>query len=1152
MSEIRGPDQLEAAIRFSVRKIEQKFGGMGAISVEIADVAGLTAQIEEIKTSIREAVAVLQELENQNTDGSQTELILDLGQQLYNLRLSTVHFFLSALESEVQLGSTPPEFGDAIAVVRDHLLLDKTFMNSADRAQFAGRVQALNGVLRPEAPQPVVQAKESKVPAEVALAIDDFNSALNTLDAAANDATFSPQTAYLAAPNAYAFLVNQQQTLDAEIEDWMENFASNSNHELEETRAHKKVEAFAARRIALNEKLLKKDPKYIALRTRADQLIVDVAGGTIHIDGTQDVSAFIGELNILVIDAQTIAAINADAKSVLVNLTKDVALLIDKLQYAQWLRDLETTHAELRTLAARIGSVVIPFIGNPTATRDGLRTELAAARAATQAVGYDQQRTNHLDTTYFKPGDNLLAKLDKAVVVYEQEQAIAAFDANVAPLRGAIAAVPPSRGALNKVQIEALSATLETTHHAAEIAGHLSKKPDMIPPISSAIDDILRQLIEARSRLKKFLEEAIKPKEVADLTIEELARELLDSDIPIENRGDALKFMGRERLLAQAYYERIGSVDHRDPTKLGILQWKARIVMNRFDDAVTYEEAASGDVTSLEKRGDKAQGGLLTLVMPREQIMAATTENPKYGWQIKFILRHIIETAALRYKGPGQAEKLVRRNAKKVVVPDGVNLQADDMIIGKLPNGDRQVLRGGQEVVLAANEAPLAVAPTAGRYKDHVVRRGMEGRSYVDLSGQGGRKYLLDVMINEAIATLPPGMEIDPDDYDFIKNICHNEFVVFDMLSISLAQAQQRTQTRAHNNELTDINRIAFLNPLADSVHSTFRYDNPHYFGNWILFLYPELPENGFFGKGGKAEKTNELRDLEILFLETFFDTSQLTGKLPLPGFCEGLFPSTYDMITLNPSKKGANGSESVQYGNDFFDKQGNPVGKQDQASFVNYYTAQAGWKTFIEKVYQELAMVSYDQIAEQSKAGAKGGFFQEIISVDLGKAKMFDGPHMHEAMPLLLTFLIYRIFSSYKGTSPDARKDLFDNVVKTLLESRNGGGLQDYKDEINQVLRSISKPGSGAGDKWEMGEYLLPQGYGYRFKERVRYLEAMWEEEHPGKTFPVTLNITQSKILSFSPSPEALEIVEMLNKEKQLKAPFNRGGQMIQVKEEK
>lgn len=1186
MSEFLDYEKQEASLRLSVRKVENKIGGLSPVAVEIDKPKKLTAQIEELKTEVASVIRDYVALKNGVDNTEHEEDLEKLEALVIELRQKVIEYFISALETQIKVGPKK-NFPSVVNVVVRKLLLDRSFASKLDVDYFADRVQAINEIVRgveehEQQDQTITQetkpgSETNEIPTEVSQAVSEAEKLVGELETASGNVGFTPTAEYQSSgKNAYSLLEATASIVRALTAEWVDYYDTNATHTQPETRLRRQISALEKRLAVVREKLIEKDPACVELRKRVAEIVDEVESGRIKIDGTQNVDALLAELLKLsaalengIVTALNDPTISGDIKKhpeygpQLTQMMRSEKELADKLVFAQWANKAEATYPTLATVRTQISSIPNPVVGNPEPTLNAFETALADAKQSVQAELSDEQKRNYLNKKYFDSAELVLSRLQKETEKYKVAEAVKQFELDADPLIRAITAIPSDRGTLLPAELERLSRDMEDAYTFVDSAGTLDKTVDQPREVGVAIDNVMRRLENARQLIARHITEAGKPKEVKDLTIDELARELLATEIPIENRGEVLKLMGRERLLGQAYYERIGSVDHRDPSKLDILRWKARIVLSRIDDAVTYEDAASGDVTQLEKRNNDPKQGLLNLLMSREQLVAATTANPEYGWQIRWILKYIIETASLDYsKGDptnpntalrvDRSEKLVRRGATKVTLPPGGERIAGDIILQKLPDGSLELLRGGQNVVLGLDDA-VGGAPAAGQEPDFVIREARPDLSYVALANQGGRKYLLPKIVEEALDSLPPGMEItDADKRSFVKNVCANSFVSFDMLSIILAQSQHRTKTRGHNTGLEDINRIAFDSPLADAIHTTERYDNPNYFGNWIYAFYPEIPDNGLYGKGGDAETVNGLREKEILFLECFYDTSQIRGKLPLPRFCEGLFPTTYEAITLRPG-------ESVQYGDEFYDAEGNKVNKQKQASFANYYTAQAGWQEFLEKVYQELPLVTYEQIAEQSKPGAKGGFFQEIISTNLGKAKMFDGPHMREAMPLLLTYLIYRVFTSYKGTSPEARAELFRNVVGTLKKSRDGGGLADYEDEVNQVLRSISRPGCGmkydANDKivddWVIGPYLLPQSYGYRFDQRYEYLRHLWHEEHPDRPFPIILSTTESTKFEIQSDPDAQKYVDMLNKKARLKTPFVRGGKMIQVKHE-
>lgn len=374
--------------------------------------------------------------------------------------------------------------------------------------------------------------------------------------------------------------------------------------------------------------------------------------------------------------------------------------------------------------------------------------------------------------------------------------------------------------------------------------------------------------------------------------------------------------------------------------------------------------------------------------------------------------------------------------------------------------------------------------------KGKVTINGTEEKfDYNMLAGEQGFTHLNDMVSKSyPTPTSPPATEAEVKKVENAKMYAKLLFTVFDMLNIVLQENQLQTKTRAHNNGLQMTDAISLQFPLAAYVHNSERYGgNPKDWRAWFLLYLEEIPESnsGRFGAKGNSHRLHEMQRMLKIHQEAYYDTSSFVGKVKIPGFCRSLFPDTYDLVVLNEGEYLQLPDGTV------VDKDGNPTTNKEYVTvFALYETSMKGWEELLKFTFQEIPPnITEHHIMIEAKSGEKSG----LLGLWLAKAgmmKVFPGP-IGEILAPMLTHYIFRLFQHYVGGA-DARKTLLAKIIIELEHTRDRGGLENYKAALNEVIDNLKGSG-GRG----VPQNLQP-GSNYRAKQRRKYLDEVWEEEHP------------------------------------------------------
>lgn len=1155
MSEYLDFAEQEAALRFSVKKVENKLGGLSPIVVEIDKPKKLTAQINDLKAEVNGVIQEYLTLKGATNEVDHAEELEQLEALVSGLRQKIIEYFVSALESQIKVGPSK-NFPSVVRAAVKNLLGDRSFASKYDIDAFADRIQVINETVRVlegtgssvSQPPPLAEAQQNKgeqdnMPAEVVKGVEETEKLFADLDAASNAAGFLSAAEYQGSgKSAYEFLETSVRLIRDITVDWVEFYDTNASHALAETKLRKRIAVLDKEAVRIREKLIQKDPAFIALRQRADEIAREIAAGHIKVDGTQNVDALLTELfNLSVTFEDGVAAalkdptIGGDIKkhpeygAQLATILRAEKELADKLQFAQWINKLETTHTTLATLRVQHAAIPNPVVGDPQPTLTTLEANTAAARAQVAADMADPEKKAYLDDHYFKDADITIARLKKEQKTFEEQEALAAFNLAVKPLQDAIDAAPTSITGQTLQTLTAARDLIQTEYTTASQAGLLDKSASKPQLINEQIDKLMRLYQDARKMLSELMVDIERPKPVEQMTVLEVAEEVHRRNMSYEDWNDKIPKSDRDKALLGRFRAEVWSsqLADTDPAKHELMIWKIRTGLKRLDNLLEHGRMfASGDITKLDETLNSTQ-------LTRQELMAATTENPEYGDAIKKALRFVIETAALR---PGEA--VVMRGGRKEVI-----------CTRKIRNAAGAVIGTEQ---YHPSDGTVSDPTTEPRILQHIP-----GMSYDDLAGESGRYTVLPAMIEKALdpatglgIALPAGRE------DLVKELTARLFCSFDMLTISLTEMQKRTKTRSHNGSLEDINRIAMYDPWADAVHGSERYGGrDKYYMLWMTVYGPHLPD-GVYGDDtdispgvvdsdkhiGDSRKINEAGELAILHQECFFDMDDIADTVEPPGFCESMFPDTYNLLVLQAG-------EQIRWGNQLLKENGvsvpaNPADASKYKNMDNYFTAVRGWKAYLEKIYGSMPKsLTFSQILEQSTGGAKGGLYGELLGDMIGLAKMFEGPHLRKMLVPTLTHFTKRIFASYVGTGA-ARVELYEGIIKALRES--GGVKGPYLTPlIEQVITNIT------GDMGYMGKMdssLAPVNKDRRKEQRRRYLTALWRKDHHGANPPWEVGGFRFG-LKLGMSPEEEKYLAQLNGDEEIELPIGRKGSLIQEK---
>lgn len=558
---------------------------------------------------------------------------------------------------------------------------------------------------------------------------------------------------------------------------------------------------------------------------------------------------------------------------------------------------------------------------------------------------------------------------------------------------------------------------------------------------------------------------------------------------------------------------------------------------------------AEGDRTKLFEGLDKFK-------LSREQMILATTENPRYGKFLSKVLEISQDWPTLRTgKLPDEANLTAEDRAalKERLDAAGGNYKN----ISKL--NDRVVIRGGKRVFLAGdrlievideskdiNDPSRVISHkfTPGEKEEDGEEVYLEANSkysYNTLSGNLG-KEVAKMMQKDIIAMIRDkknfkkfGLkESDVSDseevLDKVGYFAFSMFYSFPFLTYILAKSQERTQTAAHGKDLHDEYDWGLVfSPLGKAIHESDRYGD-FVSWMWLLIYYKEL-KNGMFGAGGDPDRINEFRKLLIAHQRALFGHSvdDYVGKIDLlETFGESEFTSPYKMVTLAPTEHvRLMGKE--KWSEPELDADGKPIkvagdpsaenprkigpGKDEKTpdpahSFDLLNVAISGWVKLLQSVVEEIPVGSVTSENMRSK-GKNKGLLGELFAVIAGTLKMWETGSVTRGNPSEHK----KQFNALQGFAQYAILHKIDR----LFHAAESGMIADRKKMFQaaetQLSHAIGLTGGGGGlaggASQQMGLWIL---------NRIR---GEGDHEKYGKDTGLFGSGFKGMRSSFSPPPE-------------------------------
>lgn len=521
--------------------------------------------------------------------------------------------------------------------------------------------------------------------------------------------------------------------------------------------------------------------------------------------------------------------------------------------------------------------------------------------------------------------------------------------------------------------------------------------------------------------------------------------------------------------------------------------WKVHLQLHCMSNEMEVEQSASRNRSILMKE-------IKRCILHRDELLLATTYNPEFGADIRNILTEIMEQAALR-----DNEVVVKRYVKRNTRTVDLRLREEEVEV-------RQKVFCWEALTLSGNARKDAIRAwkEALRVSGEEIIREPDPDSLAVYSGGLGNTENGDKKLAAAINRY----ETD----DRAKDMAGKLFMVFDLLTASLAELQKNTCTRSNNNDVEDKDRISLLDPLAGAIHRMFRYEgNLSDWASYILLYFDHLPgstrlyegddpgKRGFneqpayltaartrvreenlprYGKItgiGHGERFVVPEDHQYLvdlqqslgeWAEQFYDWFNLVPKIRLRGFCESLGFSTKDLLFLNDAHSNrfgkpeqlwdgtrglVSGPDGVVNGNEILNLKSvvDLQSKSNPTEFTLYATAEEnGFMELLEKLYGQIA---------SGPINAKELFTGKALIHNLykiwGKIKMYPSPLARDALVPLSYDYIVRSVQSINKEELDNAEEIFEDVVNALIQNmEDESGLKDYRYELSILINLLCK----------------------------------------------------------------------------------------------
>lgn len=647
-----------------------------------------------------------------------------------------------------------------------------------------------------------------------------------------------------------------------------------------------------------------------------------------------------------------------------------------------------------------------------------------------------------------------------------------------------------------------------------------------------AMESLGQEIRDARANLDEGIRKSREKVDIdpSSMSLDQLADAIISANIDVYDHGmynspQTPKFF---RDLYAEFHKRKSAILGETVAQMqSRIDFVMKVVLTKAEDVLTNE----GQVPTATR--PEIFHGLVDRQVSRHELLKATTYHPEYGTQVRFILDDLITRVADRNPG---------------------------------------------------NEISYDVLTGSGEGKTrltHFIKRTYRAR----LMGE----------IYQGLPTNEREKKVDE-----VLALCNRLYILFDLMTVSFAELQKQTKTSAHQKTkkgvpLKDKDRVLLTRPDAALVHRMQRYDSPSdWSANWLLYMNtipadygkPGIGPRGHSWRDELVERQKLIRDYQASFYDVEFITG--TRGIPTSTLFEPTFPDTRSFLLLADSEKTAqNIPEMLEFGDRVYGTRedgsygylgqkgallnygGRQITLKENIAITAWFddTALTGWEKIIELTFGDLpSPLSEHTILESSITGGSDpdlGMIDVFINKGCSMAKMFPGNHMRDAVPVLFTHYIMRIFARYQAEWRYKEQTLRE-VVKKLQNSTIGGGLAGYPEIAINVIRNITANSSGLTDaqllavnasRLKMSENLDDGTY-KRMRQRKEYLDELYK--HKRMRLPAVRGIGGGAVTSIASAIDSTNQSDqrryhaMLNGEQPLEDPgVNRRGSIYKVDKE-
>lgn len=288
--------------------LTQEIRWVNGVDFNVTDTESAQKVIDEVKNRQQKHLDKLTVISQSFPD-----LQLDLADKILQMRSEIIIALLRRIVDEGDLVTWTGKFKTAakksFELVVRQLIMDQSFLPPSARGEIPALVAWMRSKLKGEADErPTgLQAKKvifetkaateqsSRIPAEIIQTTARFESVISSLSQRINP-TFDASQPYENAPNAFVFLLTEQQQAQAGMQQWLDYARKNSARDLDEATLLANYDRLVDEAEKLRPRLLDAHPAIQRLDVQLNTLRSDENAHSLVLDGSQDVSARISAL----------------------------------------------------------------------------------------------------------------------------------------------------------------------------------------------------------------------------------------------------------------------------------------------------------------------------------------------------------------------------------------------------------------------------------------------------------------------------------------------------------------------------------------------------------------------------------------------------------------------------------------------------------------------------------------------------------------------------------------------------------------------------------------------------------------------------------------------------------------------------------------